>query len=112
MTDLTTLESDLSGQITAAGDLAALEAVRVAALGKTGQVSLLLKSLGGMSPDERREQGPRLDLAVMEMSVAQPLVAEVQGGRFYRLAREVALRSVGLNRNGRVIHRFPSARAV
>src|ERR1700759_3683555 len=61
MTDLSTLEADLSGQIAAARDVAGLEAVRVAALGKTGQVSLLLKSLGGMSPDERREQGPLIN---------------------------------------------------
>jgi len=61
MSDLSTLQADIAGQIAAAGDLAALEAVRVAALGKTGQVSLLLKSLGAMSPDERREQGPLIN---------------------------------------------------
>ena len=32
--------------------------MRVAALGKKGTISELLKSLGGMSPDERRENGP------------------------------------------------------
>jgi phenylalanyl-tRNA synthetase alpha chain len=61
MTDISTLEADLSAQIAAAGDPAALEAVRVAALGKTGQVSNLLKTLGSMSPDERREQGPLIN---------------------------------------------------
>ena len=57
MTDLVTLEADLLAQAAAAGDLAALDAVRVAALGKSGVVSGLLKSLGAMTPDERREQG-------------------------------------------------------
>ena len=61
MTDLTALEADLAAQIAAASDLAALDAVRVAALGKTGQISNLLKSLGSMSPDERREQGPKIN---------------------------------------------------
>jgi len=61
MTDLATLESDLAAQIAGAADAAALDAVRVAALGKTGTVSNLLKSLGGMSPDERREQGPLIN---------------------------------------------------
>jgi phenylalanyl-tRNA synthetase alpha chain len=77
MTDLSSLEADLSGQIAATSDVAALEAVRVAALGKTGQVSLLLKSLGAMSPDERREQGPlinglrdRLTTAITERRAA------------------------------------------
>jgi phenylalanyl-tRNA synthetase alpha chain len=35
-----------------------LEAVRVSALGKQGSVSALLKTMGGMSPEERQTQGP------------------------------------------------------
>lgn len=61
MTDLTQLERDLLAQIEAAGDEAALEAVRVAALGKKGSVSDLLKTLGGMTPDERKERGPLIN---------------------------------------------------
>jgi phenylalanyl-tRNA synthetase alpha chain len=61
MTDITTLEADISAAIAAAADAAALEAVRVSALGKSGSISELLKSLGGMSPDERREQGPKIN---------------------------------------------------
>ena len=55
------LEADLTAAIAAATDLTALEAVRVSALGKSGAISDLLKSLGGMSPDERREQGPLIN---------------------------------------------------
>lgn len=55
------LEADLTAAIAAATDLTALEAVRVSALGKSGAVSDLLKSLGAMSPDERREQGPLIN---------------------------------------------------
>jgi phenylalanyl-tRNA synthetase alpha chain len=55
--DLTALERDLLAAIKAAPDEAALEAVRVAALGKKGSVSELLKTLGGMSPQERRDKG-------------------------------------------------------
>src|ERR1700751_4999882 len=61
MTDLSQLESEISGRIAAAGDLAALDAVRVAALGKSGSISELLKTLGAMSPDERRERGPQIN---------------------------------------------------
>src|SRR5438067_8431482 len=57
MNDFETLERKLSAEIAAASDESALEVVRVAALGKKGAVSDLLKSLGGMSPDERRENG-------------------------------------------------------
>jgi phenylalanyl-tRNA synthetase alpha chain len=61
MTDLTKLEAELTAQIAAAADLAALEALRVAALGKQGSISALLKTLGAMTPDERREQGPLIN---------------------------------------------------
>ncbi|SFK61015.1 phenylalanine--tRNA ligase subunit alpha [Caulobacter sp. UNC279MFTsu5.1] len=62
MTDLTTLEADVLAQVAAAGDLAALDAVRVAALGKTGSISGLLKTLGSMSPDERKARGAAINL--------------------------------------------------
>src|SRR5471030_1129678 len=42
-------------------DEAALEAVRVAALGKSGSVSALLKTLGSMTQDERKVQGPAIN---------------------------------------------------
>jgi phenylalanyl-tRNA synthetase alpha chain len=55
-----TNEQDLLARIAAAPDLQALEAERVAALGKQGAVTALLKSLGGMTPDERQSEGPRI----------------------------------------------------
>ncbi|HET6970443.1 MAG TPA: phenylalanine--tRNA ligase subunit alpha [Phenylobacterium sp.] len=61
MTDYSALSRALDERIAAATDLAALEAIRVEALGKTGSISELLKTLGKMSPDERREQGPLIN---------------------------------------------------
>src|SRR3954469_5908631 len=61
MTDITALETEISTAIAAAGDDAALETARVAALGKSGSVTALLKTLGGMSPDERKVQGPAIN---------------------------------------------------
>jgi phenylalanyl-tRNA synthetase alpha chain len=61
MTDLQALQAEVLSAITAADDEAALEAVRIAALGKSGSVSALLKTLGTMTPDERKEQGPRIN---------------------------------------------------
>ena len=61
MTDLSKLEADLAAAIDAATDGQALEAIRVAALGKSGSISDLLKTLGAMSPDERRERGPMIN---------------------------------------------------
>ncbi|KPQ11656.1 MAG: phenylalanyl-tRNA synthetase alpha subunit PheS [Saliniramus fredricksonii] len=57
MTDLKQLEGDLLARIAEAEDEAALERLRVAALGKKGTISDLLKSLGGMTPEERKTQG-------------------------------------------------------
>ncbi|MBV9555769.1 MAG: phenylalanine--tRNA ligase subunit alpha, partial [Pseudolabrys sp.] len=61
MADIAQLEADLIGAVSKANDEAALEAVRVAALGKSGSVSALLKTLGTMTPDERKENGPKIN---------------------------------------------------
>ena len=47
-------------RIAAAGDLDALESLRVEFLGKQGSVSALLKTLGGLTPEERKETGPKI----------------------------------------------------
>ncbi|MDO1557821.1 phenylalanine--tRNA ligase subunit alpha [Brevundimonas sp. 2R-24] len=60
-TDLENLELELIQSIGAAETAARLEELRVAALGKSGSISGLLKGLGAMTPDERREQGPRIN---------------------------------------------------
>ena len=61
MTDLAQTEKDLLAAVADSTDLAALDAVRVAALGKQGSITTLLKGMGAMSPDERRVQGPQIN---------------------------------------------------
>nr|WP_295466831.1 phenylalanine--tRNA ligase subunit alpha [Mesorhizobium sp.] len=61
MTGLESIEEALLADIAAAPDEAALEAVRVAAMGKKGSVSELLKTLGSMSPEERQTKGPAIN---------------------------------------------------
>jgi phenylalanyl-tRNA synthetase alpha chain len=61
MSDLKTLETTLMAEIEAAGDEAAIEAVRVSALGKKGSISERLKTLGSMSPEERQAAGPAIN---------------------------------------------------
>src|SRR4051812_46965050 len=61
MTDIASLEQKIAAEIAAAADEAALETARVSALGKSGSVTALLKTLGGMSPDERKVQGPAIN---------------------------------------------------
>ncbi|WP_412058287.1 phenylalanine--tRNA ligase subunit alpha [Bartonella sp. DGB2] len=60
MGDMDKLEQDISFAIEQAEDEKALEAVRVAALGKKGLLSEQLKMLGAMSPEERQVVGPRI----------------------------------------------------
>src|SRR5215831_11717383 len=61
MSDIAQLEQQILADVAAAGDETALEAVRVAALGKSGSVSGLLRTLGAMTPDERKAKGPLIN---------------------------------------------------
>ena len=61
MTEFASLETDLVNAISAAADETALEAIRIAVLGKSGSISALLKSLGTMTPDDRKEKGPLIN---------------------------------------------------
>ncbi len=51
------IRAEIEAAAAGAGDLRALDAVRVAAIGKNGRVTGLLKTLGGMAPEERRSFG-------------------------------------------------------
>ncbi|PYE86360.1 phenylalanine--tRNA ligase subunit alpha [Phyllobacterium leguminum] len=61
MSDIAELEQTLLAEIAAATDEPAIEAIRIAALGKKGSISEKLKSLGSMSPEERQTQGPAIN---------------------------------------------------
>lgn len=61
MTDIAELENNVMAAIEAAGDEQAIEDVRVAAIGKKGSISELMKTLGKMTPEERQEMGPALN---------------------------------------------------
>ena len=58
------------GAIAGAADEAALEELRVAALGKKGEVSLRMRELGGMTPEERQVAGPALNALKDEINGA------------------------------------------
>src|SRR3954470_20640643 len=63
MSDTQNVQAEILSQIAAATDESALEVVRVAALGKKGSISALLSTLGKMSPDERKTEGAKINLA-------------------------------------------------
>ena len=58
------------GLIAGSTDEAGLEDLRVAALGKKGEISGLMKSLGTMSPEDRQTAGPALNALKDEINSA------------------------------------------
>ncbi|MFN9833461.1 MAG: phenylalanine--tRNA ligase subunit alpha [Phenylobacterium sp.] len=61
MTDIAELESNNLTRIDGATDLAALDEARVAILGKSGNVTLLARTLGSVSLEERKVLGPQIN---------------------------------------------------
>ena len=70
MTEIEVLENKLLGEIAAATDEAALETIRIAAVGKSGSVSALLKTLGAMAPEQRKERGPLINRLKEQVNAA------------------------------------------
>ncbi|TCP59739.1 phenylalanyl-tRNA synthetase alpha subunit [Rhodovulum bhavnagarense] len=56
--------------IAGAGDEAGLEELRIAALGKKGEISLRMRELGKMTPEERQVMGPGLNALKDEINSA------------------------------------------
>jgi len=61
MQDLEALERDLLQDVGKAGSLAALEELRVAALGRKGRITELMKELGRLEGEARKEAGRALN---------------------------------------------------
>ncbi|WBU63310.1 phenylalanine--tRNA ligase subunit alpha [Paracoccus aerodenitrificans] len=70
MTDLETLRSTYLGRVADASDASALEEVRLAALGKKGEISLKMRELGKMTPEERQIAGPAMNRLKDEIDAA------------------------------------------
>ena len=61
MSDIASVKEKFSAQIAAASELRALDDIRVAALGKKGEVSKMMQGLGKMSIEEKKVMGPALN---------------------------------------------------
>ena len=81
--------------IAAAPDLAALDHQRVAALGKSGWVTALLKTLGAMSPDERASRGP--EIQATRSGVAEAIGARKDALEAAELERRLATETIDLS---------------
>jgi phenylalanyl-tRNA synthetase alpha chain len=70
MESLDSIRADWLRQIAAVPSLDALEQIRVAALGRNGQVTGLLKGLGALAPDERKTRGAAVNQLKNEIEAA------------------------------------------
>jgi phenylalanyl-tRNA synthetase alpha chain len=90
MNDLDQMREHLLAAIAASGGLDALDTVRVGALGKQGNITALLKTLGGMSPEQRLTEGPRIQglREAVTAAIAEKKAALDRADLDARLARE------------------------
>lgn len=70
MDDLNTLREELMAAVNGATDTAALEEARISALGKKGRLSVMMKGLGAMDPEERKSMGQALNALKTEVADA------------------------------------------
>src|SRR5690606_37022385 len=68
--DLGGLRRELLAAVSAAPDVAGLEQVRVDLLGRKGRITELMKGLGALSPEARRERGQALNRLKDEVASA------------------------------------------
>lgn len=69
-TSLDVLRAEALAACAAAGNLDDLESLRVAQLGKKGAISLAMRALGGMAPDQRKAAGQALNALKDEVAAA------------------------------------------
>ncbi len=107
-TDLSALEREMLATVAAAADLAAIEQVRVSALGKKGRVAELMSQLGKLPAEERKAYGAAVNTLKAAVTAAletrkSALEAEAMSARLANERADVTLpvRSGGLS-EGRI----------
>ena len=65
-----TPKPELLAAISAADSLQALDDIRVAAVGKNGRITALMKTLGSLEPEERKQAGQLLNIFKNEITIA------------------------------------------
>src|SRR5260221_12655446 len=70
MNDLDEIRQELLAAVDAASNRAALEQARVAALGRKGRITELMKGLGGLAADARKTAGATLNRLKDEIAAA------------------------------------------
>ncbi|MDE1901357.1 MAG: phenylalanine--tRNA ligase subunit alpha [Alphaproteobacteria bacterium] len=68
--DLDALKTEFAAAVAAADSIAALDDIRVSALGKKGRITDMMKTLGSLPPDERKNRGAALNVLKDEIAAA------------------------------------------
>ena len=113
MQALSELIEQAEAEVAAANDLAALDAVRVAYLGKKGQLTARMKQLGALSPEERPTAGQAINRA--KQALHKALEVRRSALQNESLARKLAEDAVDVSLPGRGLYRgsrHPVSRAM
>lgn len=79
--DLLSLKTDAEARFAAATDAAAVEAVRVAIMGRSGSLKELEERFAAAAPDEKRQVGPALNEAKTALKAALKAAQDALAGR-------------------------------
>ena len=99
MSDTEQLTAKALAEITAAADIESLEAQRVALLGKSGSITGLLKQLGTLPPDQRKQFGEQVNRA--KEAVAEAIAARKSALEDIALALRLATETIDISLPGR-----------
>ncbi len=95
MTDVNALKTELTSMVEAANDLTTLEAARVQALGKKGKITGLMKTLGGMDPEERKTTGAALN--VLKDEIAALIATQERALKKQELEQRLATETIDVS---------------
>ena len=99
MTDMSAniaeLKNELTGMVEAANDLDSLEAARVQALGKKGKITGLMKTLGGMDPEERKTTGAALN--VLKDEIAALIASQESALKKQAMAQKLSTETIDVS---------------
>ncbi len=99
MSDIQELTLSSIADIQSAQDLATLESLRVALLGKAGSITGLLKQLGTLPPDQRKQFGENVNRA--KESIAAAIAARKSALEDLELALRLATETIDISLPGR-----------
>jgi phenylalanyl-tRNA synthetase alpha chain len=99
LTSLDQLAAAARTRIATSADLVALEGLKVELFGKKGAITALLKTLGAMAPDERREAGARINAA--RDALAAELAARESTLQQQALEQQLAAGRIDVTQPGR-----------